>query len=63
MLIIGIITALAVHFAAAQCAQEIDPLTGPGTCTGVPVIAYHLHALGVTGGLVCAGIGLILALI
>ena len=38
---------------AGQCRAAVNPPTGPGACSGLPAIAYHLQGLVTAGVVAC----------
>jgi hypothetical protein len=60
LLIAGIVLYLVTTNLVAQCRADLSILTGPGVCSGFPVMAYHLQAGLVAGAGVLAGIGVIM---
>jgi hypothetical protein len=54
--VIGVIIWLVSAQLRSQCVAELNPFTGPGICSGLPVIAYHLY-----GGAVLCAVGCLIA--
>lgn len=61
-LIFGALLWLGGNQLVGQCRADLNPFTGTGTCSGLPVIAYHLQGAITLVSVILAAVGLIMLL-